>query len=150
MFKHLLIPTDGSELSEAAAYAGIQLAKEQGAQVTGLYVIPDYAVIYATEGMLSMNVYGELEQSAQIAANSSLEFIKQLAQKESVPCKTVMVTDISTYEAIIKQAQSNNCDLICMASHGRKGIGSLLLGSETQKVLSHSHIPVLVHRPALT
>ncbi|UUC91648.1 universal stress protein [Comamonas sp. C11] len=90
MFKHLLIPTDGSELSEAAIYAGIQLAKEQGAQVTGLYVIPDYSVIYATEGTLSMNVYGELERSAQIAANSALQFIKQLAQKEGVPCNTIM------------------------------------------------------------
>ncbi|MBV8250175.1 MAG: universal stress protein [Comamonas sp.] len=149
MFKHLLIPTDGSELSEAAVCAGIRLAKEQGALVTGLYVMQDYPVIYGTEGMLSFNAYQELERSAHTAADTSLQFIEQLAQQEGVPCRTVKVINISPYEAIIKQAQSNACDLICMASHGRKGISSVLLGSETQKVLSHSHIPVLVYRLAL-
>ncbi|MEX8192347.1 universal stress protein [Comamonas guangdongensis] len=149
MLKHLLIPTDGSELSEAAVRAGIQLAKEQGAQVTGLYVIPDYPVIYGTEGMLSFNAYEELERSSHRAADTALQLIEQLAQQEGVPCKTVKVVDISAYESIVRQAKTSGCDLICMASHGRKGISSVLLGSETQKVLSHSSIPVLVHRPAL-
>ncbi|MBV8247713.1 MAG: universal stress protein [Comamonas sp.] len=148
MFKHVLIPTDGSELSQAAARAGIQLAKEQGAQVTGLYVMPDYrALIYGADALVTYNS-SEFEQSANKDADAALQFIEMLAQQEGVPCKTARSTSMSVFQAIIKEAQSSGCDLICMASHGRKGISGVLLGSETQRVLTHSSIPVLVHRPA--
>ncbi|MBV8247552.1 MAG: universal stress protein [Comamonas sp.] len=148
MFKHLLIPTDGSELSQAAVRAGIRLAHEQGARVTGLYVIPDYAAIYGSEGMVTFNTT-DIERSANKEADSALQFIEHLALQQDVPCATVRVTSISVYRAIIKEAETCHCDLICMASHGRRGISGVLLGSETQRVLTHSSIPVLVHRPAL-
>ncbi len=147
MFKHILIPTDGSKLSEAALRAGIQLAKEQGAQVTVLYVMPDYAaMIYGAEALIAYNS-AELDKSAQKEADQVLQTALEIAKTEGVACQTVRVTNISINQAIIKQAQEGKCDLICMASHGRKGIAGILLGSETQRVLVNSSIPVLVHRP---
>ena len=147
MFKHILIPTDGSKLSEAALRAGIQLAREQGAQVTVLYVMPDYAaMIYGAEALIAYNS-AEFDKSAQKEADQVLHAALEIAKTEGVACQTVRVTNISINQAIIKQAQEGNCDLICMASHGRKGIAGILLGSETQRVLVNSSIPVLVHRP---
>ena len=150
MFKHLLIPTDGTKLSEAAVRAGVLLAREQGAKVTSLYVMPDYrAIIYGADALLTYNS-AEFERSANSDADAALQFVDQIARPEGVPCNFVRVTHASVYQAIVKQAQELQCDLICMASHGRKGIGGILLGSETQRVLTHSHVPVLVHRPAST
>ncbi|MBV8247712.1 MAG: universal stress protein [Comamonas sp.] len=149
MFKHLLIPTDGTELSEAAVRAGLKLAKEQGAQVTGLYVMPDYrALIYGVNALMTYNA-DEFEKSAAQEADAALQFMEQLAQQEGVQFRPVRVTSMSVFQAIVREAQNSHCDLICMASHGRKGITSVLLGSETQRVLTHSNIPVLVHRPTL-
>ncbi|MEX8192348.1 universal stress protein [Comamonas guangdongensis] len=149
MFKHLLIPTDGSKLSEAAVRAGIQLAKEQGAQVTALFVMPDYrAMVYGARTLIAYDLT-EFEKGAQAEADVILQFAQDQAKAAGVQCKTVRVTSPSTSEAIIKEARDGHCDLICMASHGHKGITSILLGSETQKVLTNSNIPVLVHRPAL-
>lgn len=149
MFKHILIPTDGSKLSEAALRAGMQLAKEQGSQVTVLYVMPDYsAMIYGAEALMAYNS-AEFDKSAQKEADKVLQVAADIAKAESVPCKTASVMNISVNQAIIKQAEDSQCDLICMASHGRKGIAGILLGSETQRVLVNSRVPVLVHRPAL-
>ncbi|MEX8192346.1 universal stress protein [Comamonas guangdongensis] len=149
MFKHLLIPTDGTQLSEAAVRTGFQLAKEQGAQVTGLYVMPDYrALIYGVNALMTYNA-DEFEKSASQEADVALLFMEQLAQQEGVQFRPVRVTSMSVFQAIIREAENSHCDLICMASHGRRGISGILLGSETQRVLTHSHIPVLVHRPAL-
>ena len=150
MFKHLLIPTDGSELSKEAVRAGIRLAREQGAKVTALYVMPDYNVlIYGAEALLTVNA-AEFDTHVQEFADKALHFVEHLAHEENVACATVRTSSGSIYRAIVKQAQELGCDLICMASHGRKGISEFLLGSETQKVLTHSSIPVLVHRPAST
>lgn len=149
MFKHILIPTDGSKLSEAALRTGMQLAKEQGSQVTVLYVMPDYsAMIYGAEALMAYNS-AEFDKSAQKEADKVLQVAADIAKAESVPCKTASVMNISVNQAIIKQAEDSQCDLICMASHGRKGIAGILLGSETQRVLVNSRVPVLVHRPAL-
>ena len=149
MFKHILIPTDGSKLSEAALRAGLQLAKEQGAQVTVLYVMPDYAtMIYGSEALMAYNAT-EMTKSAEKEADKVLKVATDIAAAEGVNCKTVRATDFSVNQAIIKTAQESNCDLICMASHGRKGIAGILLGSETQRVLVNSRIPVLVHRPVV-
>ncbi|WP_218243521.1 universal stress protein [Comamonas fluminis] len=148
MFKHILIPTDGSQLSEAALRAGIQLAKEQGAQVTALFVMPDFrALIYGSRAMIAYDA-SEFEKSAQAEADTVLQFAQELAKIEGVSLNGVRSTSTSISETIIKQAQDSHCDLICMASHGRKGLSGILLGSETQKVLTHSSIPVLVHRLA--
>jgi nucleotide-binding universal stress UspA family protein len=146
MFKHVLIPTDGSKLSEAAVRTGIQLAKEQGAQVTALFVMANYqALIYGSRAMIAYDAT-EFEKSAQAEADTVLHFAEELAKAEGVPFNGVRVTNASVSEAIIKQAKDEQCDLICMASHGRKGLSGILLGSETQKVLTNSSIPVLVHR----
>ncbi|MEX8194280.1 universal stress protein [Comamonas guangdongensis] len=148
MFKHLLIPTDGSKLSEAAVRTGMCLAREQGARVTGLYVMPDYrAIIYGADALLTYNS-AEFERSVNKDADNALQFMEQAARQEGVPCEFVRVTSASIYQAIVKQAKESGCDLICMASHGRKGISGILLGSETQRVLTHTNVPVLVHRPA--
>lgn len=146
MFKHILIPTDGSKLSEAALRAGLQLAREQGSEVTVLYVVPDYsALMYASEGMVGYNP-SELRKDAERTADKVLQAVQDIARAEGVECKTERAMNFSVHQAIIQQAKDSDCDLICMASHGRKGIAGILLGSETQRVLVNSSIPVLVHR----
>ena len=146
MFKHILIPTDGSKLSDAALHAGLQLAKEQGSEVTVLYVMPDYsALMYSGEGMSTYNS-SELNKDSEKTADRVLQAAQDLAKAEVVACKTARTTNYSVHQAIIQQAKDSHCDLICMASHGRKGIAGILLGSETQRVLVNSSIPVLVHR----
>ena len=146
MFKHILIPTDGSKLSEAALRAGLQLAREQDSEVTVLYVVPDYsALMYASEGMVGYNP-SELRKDAERTADKVLQAVQDIASAEGVECKTERAMNFSVHQAIIQQAKDSDCDLICMASHGRKGIAGILLGSETQRVLVNSSIPVLVHR----
>ncbi|WP_120967076.1 MULTISPECIES: universal stress protein [unclassified Comamonas] len=148
MFKHLLIPTDGSKLSEAAVRSGICFAREQNARVTGLYVMPDYrTVIYGADALLSAN-HTDFTDSVNTDADNALQYMERIARQEGVGSKFVRVTSVSIYQAIIDQAEESACDLIYMASHGRRGIAAILLGSETQRVLTHTHIPVLVHRSA--
>lgn len=146
MFKHLLLPTDGSKLSEASVWAGVTLARDQGAKVTGFYVMPSFpSIMYDADGL--SNLSGEkFDEISNHDADDALSFVSNAAQQAGVPYVTTRVTSDFPYQAIIKQAKESGCDLICMASHGRKGIAALLLGSETQKVLTHSSIPVLVHR----
>ena len=147
MFKHILIPTDGSKLSEAAVRAGIELAGEKAAKLTVLYVMPDYsAMMYSSEGMVGYNP-AELRKDAEKTADKVLQAVQEMAKAEGVECKTARTMNFSVHQAIIQQAKDSDCDLICMASHGRKGIAGILLGSETQRVLVNSSIPVLVHRP---
>ena len=129
MFKHLLIPTDGSELSEAAIQAGVQFAKSINAKVTVFYAIP---IDFVKDG--------------KARADRFLAVIMQAAKAADVPCETVVRTSDQPYEAIIATATEKGCDLIMMASHGRRGVQAFLIGSETQKVLTHSKIPVLVFR----
>jgi nucleotide-binding universal stress UspA family protein len=145
MFKHLLVPTDGSTLSEAAIQMTVTLARESGAKVTGLHVIPEFHVLaYGTE-MIADNE-DRIIQAARQRADDYLELIKKAAAQAGVECNTVATSRAHPYEAIISVAAEQNCDLIVMASHGRSGMRALLLGSETQKVLTHSQIPVLVVR----
>lgn len=145
MFKHILVPTDGSEISKRVIRDCIAFAKEIGAQVTGLNVIPDYSV-YAYEAEMLIDNRERFARECIDYANEYLEDIKTAAKEAGVECDTYYVTSDFPYAAIIQAAQEKNCDLIAMASHGRKGIKGLLLGSETQKVLTHSQIPVLVFR----
>ena len=147
MFKHILVPTDGSELSQEAAQRAVGFAKEIGAQVTAFYAKPEYPITYYGEGALIDPTTPE--KFAELAEQQAKEFlagVAELAQAQGVTCKTVAVTSDVPYEAIIATAQDSGCDLIFMASHGRRGISGLLLGSETNKVLTHSTIPVLVYR----
>ena len=145
MFKHLLVPTDGSTLSEAAIQMTVTLAAESGAKVTGLHVIPEFHVLaYGTE-MIADNE-DRIIQTARQRADDYLHVIKKAAAQAGVECNTVSESRAHPYEAIISIAAQQNCDLIVMASHGRSGMRAFLLGSETQKVLTHSSIPVLVVR----
>jgi nucleotide-binding universal stress UspA family protein len=145
MFKHILLPTDGSELSEAAVRKGIDFAKRLQAKVTGLCVVPkDYSSYCDAEFPGGVKERAEAERKAK--AKAHLSVITSVAQNEGVACELVMEMSDQPYEAIVKMAEQKGCDLIMMASHGRRGVGALLLGSETQKVLTHSKIPVLVCR----
>lgn len=143
MFTHILLPTDGSELSNAAIQKGIQLAKSIGAKVTGLHVIRPFT----TPDVVAL-VFGDSEEHyfkvAQQQAEDYLAVIGRAAKEAGVHCETEFVTGNHPYEAIIWAAEEHGCDLIAMASHGRSGIQSMLIGSETAKVLTHTKLPVLV------
>lgn len=145
MFKHILMPTDGSELSQGAIEKGIEFAKCINAKVTGLHVIPPFnALMYGTE-MLGETLE-QFETHARTYAVQYLAVIENAAKEAGVPCDTLYVTASRPYEAIIKTAEEKGCDLILMASHGRRGVESLLIGSETTRVLTHTKLPVLVYR----
>ena len=147
MFKHILVPTDGSELSQDTVRRAVSFAREAGAKVTAFYAKPEFPVTYYGEGVLidttSPDRFAELAESQ---AQEILGFVENLCREASVECSTLSLTSDIPYEAIIDAATQSGCDLIFMASHGRRGLTSLLLGSETHKVLTHSTIPVLVYR----
>jgi nucleotide-binding universal stress UspA family protein len=145
MFTHILLPTDGSPLSEAAIHQGIQLAKSINAKVTGFHAIPPFHVFTVQTEMLT-DIQEQFEKDASARAEQYLAVIQQAAAAAGVRCDTTAVTTDHPYEAIIKTAEEKGCDLIVMASHGRRGIQGLLLGSETHKVLTHTKLPVLVCR----
>lgn len=140
MYQHILLPTDGSELSEKAIRNGIQLAKSLNAKVTGFHVVVETRVA-AGLGKIMRG-----QEDAIEAAKQFLAVIADQAREAGVPCECFYVTGDSPHEEIIKAATEKGCDLIFMASHGRRGIAGLLLGSETVKVLTHCKIPMLVHR----
>jgi nucleotide-binding universal stress UspA family protein len=145
MFKQILLPTDGSDLSERAVLAGVSFAKEIGARVIGLTVTPEFHTFtYKTE-MLE-ETEEEFNASTQRQAAKNLAVISDAAAAAGVACEVLRVTSDEPWAAILKVAKEHACDLIIMASHGRRGIKALLLGSETQKVLVHTDIPVLVYR----
>jgi nucleotide-binding universal stress UspA family protein len=145
MFKHILIPTDGSDLSRKAILYGVQLAKESGAKVTGLTVVEPYQPAGMDAVLIPVDE-GDYEEQARVLSDRAIEQVKMAAQAAGVPCETIREVNDQPYRAIIDAAQAVGCDLIVMASHGRRGISALLLGSETSKVLTHSTIPVLVYR----
>jgi len=139
MHTHILIPTDGSELSAETIDYGIALAKAVGAKVTGLTVSRPLPHTAAGEAAAS-------RERAAAAAASRLAQITEAADKAGVDCDVVHVHHSQPYQSIIDTANDRKCDLIVMASHGRRGIAAIVLGSETVKVLTHSNIPVLVFR----
>ena len=149
MFKHILIPTDGSRLAAKGIKAGIRLAKSLGARVTGVYVIGPYVPPMYAEAVV-MYVPGatpqDYEKATKAHAAKSLAVIERAARAAGVRCATQHVTDLHPWQGILKVARAHKCDAIAMASHGRGGLGGLLLGSETSRVLAHSKIPVLVTR----
>ncbi len=145
MFRHILIPTDGSDLSRKAMVYGIQLAKESGARVTALTLTEPYRVA-SMDAVLVAVGEDEYEEESRRVCDRALQQVKTAADAAGVPCDTVREVHDQPYRAIIDVAHARNCDLIVMASHGRRGVSALLLGSETVKVLTHSTIPVLVYR----
>jgi nucleotide-binding universal stress UspA family protein len=147
MFKHVLVPTDGSPLSESAVARSIAFAKEIGASLTFFYSQPDFPMpIYGEGALIDPTTPEQFAQSSQQEAQRILDHAKLAAEAEGVVADTDTRISEIPYEAIIDAADRHHCDLIFMASHGRRGIAGLLLGSETQKVLTHSKTPVLVYR----
>jgi nucleotide-binding universal stress UspA family protein len=147
MFKHILVPTDGSEFSQNSVRRAVSFAKEAGARITAFYAKPEYPVTYYGEGaLIDTTTPEQFSQLAEQQAQQILGFVEDLCQEAGVPCTKLSLTSDIPYEAIIEAANSSGCDLIFMSSHGRRGFTALLLGSETNKVLTHSTIPVLVYR----
>ncbi len=147
MFKHILIPTDGSQLSADTVKRAIAFAKEASAKVTFFFAKPDYPVAFYGEGaLIDPTTPEKFAEMADEQAREILTGHEALAREEEVECNSISAISDIPYEAIIAAAEESGADLIFMASHGRRGISGLLLGSETQKVLTHSKIPVLVYR----
>ncbi|MCC7187087.1 MAG: universal stress protein [Acidobacteria bacterium] len=146
MFKHILIPTDGSERSENAIRYGMDLAKVHGARVTVIHVVPDFHLMIAYEGAFDPATEEKIEREALAKAEGYLASAKKVADEVGVSCESVRATSDHPYDEICKTAEQRGCDLILMTSHGRRSIMSMLLGSETRKVLSHASVPVLVVR----
>ncbi len=147
MYKRILVATDGSKLSQLAIKHAIDLADITGAEVVALKVVPKYPQTYFEGGMaLAAAEVTRIEKQWQEEAMAAVNAVKSAGQLREVKVKPVTVKSDLIAEAIISAAKRNKCDLIVMASHGRRGIKRLLLGSETQQVLTHSHTPVLVLR----
>ena len=148
MFKHILLPTDGSKLSDRAVQKGIELALAVGARVTAMHAIPEFRMMADESFVLptSADLKRRYDKEAKARADKMLAKIGERAQSAGVKYEGVSIMGDVAYEEIIETAKKRKCDLIMMASHGRRGISGFLLGSETQKVLTHCKIPVLVHR----
>lgn len=144
MFKKILVPTDGSELSLRAAGAAVELARSLGSELVAVTVVEPYA--YASLSEFQPETILEYERRADEAAAQRLDAVEALARREGVTVSRSVAKSFSAYEAIIEAAGRHGCDAIFMASHGRRGIRAVLLGSETQKVLTHCQLPVIVYR----
>ncbi len=145
MYSNILIPTDGSGLADKAVQHGIALAKAIGARVTVLTVLPPFHVVTTDAHMLE-DTPAQYKARMHEHAEKTLGTVAHAAQAVGVAYELIHVEHEHPYQAIIDTAESKNCDLITMASHGRHGVAAIILGSETVKVLTHSKIPVLVHR----
>ncbi len=145
MYKSILIATDGSELSQKAVSSGIALAALTGAQVIALKVVPRYPVSYFEGGMaIPVETAGEVEKQWADAAQAVVDEVKVQAQAAGVQAQALTMMSDMVAETVVATAQKHHCDLIVMASHGRRGINRVLMGSETLYVLTHSSIPVLI------
>jgi nucleotide-binding universal stress UspA family protein len=149
MYKHILVPIDDSRLSGKAARTAVRLARATRARITALHVIPPFQAPAFMDGVVP---YPELyspaayKKSTERYARKLLAKVETLAKAGRVRCSAVIATDGQPWKAIIRTARGRRCDLILMASHGRRGIAAVVLGSETTKVLTHSKTPVLVCR----
>ena len=148
MYKHILIPTDGSPLADKAVDAGIEYASEAGARVTFFTAMPEFrlpseAQLYAPQRVVSLP---EHEERSRHSANARLAAAVVKASTLQVDCATDYVLSDDPAQAIVEAARRNGCDAIFMASHGRKGLAALLHPSETIAVLTHSDIPTVVYR----
>jgi nucleotide-binding universal stress UspA family protein len=144
MFKRILVPTDGSELSNKAIGAAVDLAKMLKASLVGMTALEPYS--YSNLSEYRPETLEDYEKRMDEVGAERLGKIADAAARAGVAIETLALHTFSPYEAIIDAAAQKGCDLIVMASHGRRGLNAVLLGSETQKVLTHSKIPVMVYR----
>jgi len=146
VYQHILIPTDGSELAEHGVTDGLSLAKSVGAKVTAIIVEEpfDWLSVSETKGQRAFDELAKHTEQIKKHAASVLNRVANAAKQAGVPCDTIQVEDARPYQAIIATAEDRGCDLIVMASHGRGGLSAVVLGSVTNKVLTHTKTPVLV------
>lgn len=146
MFKHMIIPTDGSPLAQRAAKAGIRLASTLGARVLGYYALEALQPIYVQGYVFDTHDVVELERRASNEGQKHLEKIGTAAKAAGVPFRPVVTKTNVAYDGILRAAKKYKCDVIFMASHGRRGLSKFILGSVTQRVLAQSNITVIVYR----
>lgn len=147
MYKRILVATDGSTLSKKAVRSAIDLAGTMDAELVALYVVPRYPVSYFEGGMtISPQDIARTEKQWADKGQAVVDAVQLTAQGQGVKAKAVIARSDLVAESIISAVKKYKCDLVVMASHGRKGIKRVLLGSETQHVLTHSSVPVLVLR----
>ena len=144
MFRKLLVATDGSELSQKAIDTAVGLARSLGASLVGVTAVDAYP--YVGIGQMEPAAYGEFQALASAQAFDRLSALEQAAKVAGVPCQTLSRQGQSPARAILDTAAEQGCDAIVMASHGRRGVSALLLGSETQHVLAEAGLPVIVVR----
>jgi nucleotide-binding universal stress UspA family protein len=148
MYSHILVPTDGSELSINAAHQAVELAKLCKAKMTAIMVSPTFRQLQQ-DGFIvptASTVRERWEEQMAERARKALDAICASAAKAGVECKPLHVFGDTPYEAIIEAANKNGCDMIAMGSHGKGGVKQFFVGSETTRVLSHTKIPVMVYR----
>ena len=147
MYQRILVATDGSALSKKAVSSAIDLAAAVSADLFALYVVPRYPVSYFEGGIpISVQDIARTEKQWSDKGQAVVDAVQQAAQAEGVTCRAIVAQSDLVAESIMAAAKKHKCDLVVMASHGRKGIKRVLLGSETQHVLTHSTVPVLVLR----
>lgn len=146
MFNHILIPTDGSPVANKAAKAGIALALRLGAKVTAYCAIEELQPIYIEGYVRNRKQLNDLEARARVAGQKHVDAIGRIARAARVPFTAIVVKARTPYEGIIAAAKKRGCDVIFIASRGRRGLSRLIMGSVTQKVLAHSGMPVVVYQ----
>jgi nucleotide-binding universal stress UspA family protein len=146
MYKHILVPTDGSALSLKAVRAAAKLAAKLKARITAIYVIPPLLPRYTSEDVVYLARYSGQQYLESMRKTADRALARVVTAANGSSCQTIAKVHAHPWEAIVDAAKARKCDLIVMASHGRRGLAGLLLGSETQKVLTHSKTPVLVCR----
>jgi nucleotide-binding universal stress UspA family protein len=146
VFKHILIPTDGSPVSDKAGRAGVALAAALGAKVTGYYAVDELQPLYVEGYMMDQSMMEDLDKRARELGEKRVNAIGNLAKAAGVRFSPLVSKASTAYEGIIDAAKTQKCDVIFMASHGRRGFSKLFMGSVTHKVLTHSKIPVVVYR----
>ena len=145
MFKSILLPTDGSQLSERATETAVKIAQLNGAKLVAISVVQPFPLVPMSEAVVIPDAT-VFDKHADEYARNCLDRVAAAAQAAGVQFEGVMAQSATPYEEIVKAAEQHHCDIIMMASHGRKGLNKLFLGSETQKVLAHTTLPVLVLR----
>lgn len=145
MYRKILVPTDGTEFAESAIAHAVAIAKQFNAEIIGVTVLPPLSTM-ALDGMIISELPEDYNRWAKQTADQRLSVVKRAAEAAGVGCDLVKIDREEPWDGICKAAQTKGADLIVMASHGRRGLSAMLLGSETQKVLTHSRVPVLVYR----
>lgn len=145
MYKSILVTTDGSEFAERSFDHAIELAKHFGAKLTAVTVTPPIQFL-TVEGVVYPEDPDKFRAMTDAQAKAALDAVGKAAEAQGVACERVQIENSQPYDGILETAKDKGCDLIVMASHGRRGLSAFLLGSETQKVLTHSTVPVLVCR----